>query len=224
MKKHRDVLNLTAWVLPDTKKQWDKHRMLESGNPDKPIGWSEWIQAKVTTALNINQKFTDTEDNSYESKAMLHNNQINLTAWVLPDIKEQWDKHRMLESGNPDKPIGWSEWIQTKVTTALNINQLPTDNGDNSYQLKAMLHNKQIEIEKLNKRLLEAENKVIGVSDDRILKILQKDRFLHFDDLVQDLINTEAENTFNTLQKLTIDGVVESDRSGNKWRLKNESY
>jgi hypothetical protein len=27
MKKHTDVLNLTAWVLPDTKKQWNKQRL-----------------------------------------------------------------------------------------------------------------------------------------------------------------------------------------------------
>lgn len=149
-----------------------------------------------------------------------HRDVLNLTAWVLPEIKEEWDKQRLLESSNPEKPIGWSEWIQTKVTTALNINQLPTDNGDNAYQLKAILHNKQIEIEKLNKRILELENKEIGVSDDRILRILQKDSYLSFDDIVQELINTEAENTFNTLQNLAISGVIESDKTGNKWRLK----
>jgi hypothetical protein len=150
-----------------------------------------------------------------------HRDVLNLTAWVLPEIKEEWDKQRLLESSNPEKPIGWSEWIQTKVTTALNINQLPTYNGDNAYQLKAILHNKQIEIEKLNKRILELENKEIGVSDDRILRILQKDSYLSFDDIVQELINTETENTFNTLQNLAISGVIESDKTGNKWRLKS---
>lgn len=28
MKKHRDVLNLTTWVLPETKDHWDKQRIL----------------------------------------------------------------------------------------------------------------------------------------------------------------------------------------------------
>lgn len=125
-----------------------------------------------------------------------------------------------MESSDPDKPIGWSEWIQTKVTTALNINQLPTDNGDNAYQLKAILHNKQIEIERLNKHILELQNKEIGVSDDRILRILQKDSYLSFDEIVQELINTEADNTFNTVSKLALSGVIESDKTGNKWRLK----
>jgi hypothetical protein len=134
---------------------------------------------------------------------------------------ETWNKQRLLESSDPDKPIGWSEWLQIKVTTALNINQLPDDKEDNAYQLKAILHNKQIEIEKLNKRILELGNKEIGVSDDRIIRILQKNKYLSFDEIVQELINTEAENTFNTLQKLAISEVIESDKSGNKWRLKS---
>jgi hypothetical protein len=152
---------------------------------------------------------------------MTYHNVKNLTTWVNPDTLETWDKQRLIESSNPDKPIGWSEWIQMKVTTALNINQLPQDNGDNAYQLKAILHNKQLELEKLNKRILELESKEIGVSDDRILRILQKDSYLSFDDIVQELINTEAENTFNTLQKLALSEVIESDKSGNKWRLKS---
>ena len=151
---------------------------------------------------------------------MKHRNVRNLTAWVLPEILEEWDKQRFLESSDPDKPIGWSEWIQTKVTTALNINQLPKDNGDNTYTLKAILHNKQIELDKLNKHILELESKEIGVSDDRILRILQKNTYISFDEIVQELINTEAENTFNTLQKLAISEIIESDRTGNKWRLK----
>ncbi len=151
---------------------------------------------------------------------MTYHNVKNLTTQVNQDTLENWDKQRLLESSNPEKPTGWSEWIQAKVTTALNINQFPADNGDSAYQLKARLHNKQIEIEKLNKRILELENKEIGVSDDRILRILQRDSYLSFDDIVQELINTEAENTFNTLQNLAISGVIESDKSGNKWRLK----
>ncbi len=151
---------------------------------------------------------------------MKHRNVKNLTAWILPETLEEWNKQRLLESSNPDKPIGWSEWLQTKVITGLNIDQVPTDNSDNAYQLKAILHNKQIEIEKLNKRILELQSKEIGISDDRILRILQKDTYLSFDNIVQELINTEAENTFNTLQKLAISEIIEADKSGNKWRLK----
>lgn len=152
---------------------------------------------------------------------MTYHNVKNITTWVNSDTLETWDKQRLLESSNPDKPIGWSEWIQTKVTTGLNINQLPSDSGDNAYQLKAILHNKQIEIEKLNKRILELGNKEIGVSDDRILRILQENKYLSFDEIVQELMNTEAENAFNTLQKLAISDVIESDKTGNKWRLKS---
>lgn len=151
----------------------------------------------------------------------MYHNLKNIATWVKPDTLETWDQQRYLESSNPDKPIGWSEWIQTKVTIGLNINQLPDDKGDNAYQLKAILHNKQIEIEKLNMRILELGNKEMGVSDDRILRILQKNTYLSFDEIVQELINTEAENAFNTLQKLAISDVIESDKTGNKWRLKS---
>lgn len=152
---------------------------------------------------------------------MTYHNVKNITTWVNYDTLETWNKQRLLESSNPEKPIGWSEWIQTKVTTGLNINQLPSDSGDNAYHLKAILHNKQIEIEKLNKRILELGNKEIGVSDDRILRILQENKYLSFDEIVQELMNTEAENAFNTLQKLAISDVIESDKTGNRWRLKS---
>src|SRR5659263_508992 len=94
-----------------------------------------------------------------------HRDVLNLTAWVLPETKNHWDKQKILELGN----------------------------------------------------------KEIGVSDDRILRILHEDKYISFDEIVQELINTEAENTFNTLQKLALSEIIESDKSGNKWRLKHES-
>ena len=151
-----------------------------------------------------------------------HRNVLNLSVWVLPDIKKQWDKLRLKESRNPKKPMGWSEWLHTKVSIALNIDQMPSDNDieNNAYSLKAILHNKQIEIERLNKTILELQNKEIGVSDDRIIRILPTDTFLSFDKIVQELINTEADNAFKTLQKLALSEIIESDNSGNNWRLK----
>lgn len=151
-----------------------------------------------------------------------HRNVLNLSVWVLPELKKKWDKQRIKESRNPEKPLSWSEWLHTKVSMALNIDQMPSDNGDNNnaYSLKAILHNKQIEIERLNKTILELQNKEIGVSDDRILRILRNDTFLSFDEIVQELINTESDNTFKTLQKLALSEIIESDNTGNKWRLK----
>jgi len=145
-----------------------------------------------------------------------------LSVWVLPDLKKQWDKHRIKESRNPEKPMTWSEWLHGKISTALNIDQIPSNNGDNDnvYSLKAILHNKQIEIERLNKTILELQNKEIGVSDDRIIRILPTDTFLSFDKIVQELINTEADNAFKTLQKLALSEIIESDNSGNNWKLK----
>jgi len=50
--------------------------------------------------------------------------------------------------------MSWSEWLHGKISTSLNIDQMPFNNGDNDnvYSLKAILHNKQIEIERLNKQ------------------------------------------------------------------------
>ena len=153
-----------------------------------------------------------------------HRNVLNLSVWVLPDLKKQWDKHRIKESRNPKKPMAWSEWLHGKISSALNIDQIPSNNGDNDnvYSLKAILHNKQIEIERLNKTILELQNKEIGVSDDRIIRILPTDTFLSFDKIVQELINTEADNAFKTLQKLALSEIIESDNSGNNWRLKTD--
>ncbi len=151
-----------------------------------------------------------------------HRNVLNLSVWVLPELKKQWDKQRIKDSRNPEKPMSWSEWLHGKISTALNIDQMPSNNGnnDNPYSLKAILHNKQIEIERLNKTILELQNKEIGVSDDRIIRILPTDTFLSFDKIVQELINTEADNAFKTLQKLALSEIIESDNTGNNWRLK----
>lgn len=144
----------------------------------------------------------------------------NLTTWIRPETLEQWEKVRLQESSNPERPLGWSQWIAEKVRISLNVNQVTSnDSGDNVPGLQASLHNRQIEIEKLRKRISELESKEMGVSDERIIRILTKD-YVSFDDVVQNLINTEAENAFTTLQKLAISGIVESDKTGNKWRLK----
>ena len=152
---------------------------------------------------------------------MTYHNMKNLTTWVRPKTLEQWEKIRLQESSNPERPLRWSSWIAEKVRIAVNVNQvaISDDTEDNVPALQASLHNRQHEIEKLMKRITELESKEVGVSDDRIIRILSK-QYISFDDVVQNLIDTEAENAFTTLQKLAISGIVESDKTGNKWRLK----
>jgi len=41
-----------------------------------------------------------------------------------------------------------------------------------------------------------------------------------FEELVQRLIDTEKEATFEALQKLALKGMVEIDKYGKRWRLK----
>lgn len=146
----------------------------------------------------------------------------NLTTWVRPETLEQWEIIRLQESSNPEKPLTWSSWIAEKVRMAVNVNQvgISEDTEDNVPGLQASLHNRQNEIEKLRRRITELESKEMGVSDDRIIRILSKD-YTVFEGIVQNLIDTEADNAFTTLQKLAISGIVESDTTGNKWRLKS---
>lgn len=145
----------------------------------------------------------------------------NLTAWVRPDLFNQWNEQRLLESNDSNKPIAWSEWMQTKINIGINVKQVPNNNEEeDSHHIKALLHHRNNEIEKLNKRIHELERREMGVSDDRVLRILSQNKFIVFDDIVQKLIDTEAENAYNTLNKLAVSGIIKSDNTGNSWRIK----
>jgi hypothetical protein len=59
------------------------------------------------------------------------------------------------------------------------------------------------------------------VSSDRLIRTLSKERFLSFKDIVQQLVNTEAEAAYAGLQRLALNGAAECDSvTGTKWRLK----
>jgi hypothetical protein len=75
------------------------------------------------------------------------------------------------------------------------------------------------QIEKLQDRIRELESREIGVSDTRILRILSGE-LMDFDRLVQKLVDSETEATYQTLQRLAADGEVTCDDSGTRWRLK----
>jgi predicted nuclease with TOPRIM domain len=125
-------------------------------------------------------------------------------------------------SSNPDHPIGWSEWIQTKVETALNISQRQEGSSNApSYQLEAQVQNLKIENQRLRQRVVELENREMEESSDRLIRALSKERFLSFKDIVQQLVNTEAEAAYAGLQRLALNGAAECDSvTGTKWRLK----
>ena len=145
-----------------------------------------------------------------------HRHKRNLTAWVSEVQYDLWDAVRRSESVTPDRPEGWSGWIARNVNAALNADELRIDSTTTDSAETAHL---QRQIEKLQYRIRELESREIGVSDTRILRILSGE-FMDFDNLVQKLIDSEAEAAYQTVQRLAADGEVACDDSGMRWRLK----
>jgi len=145
-----------------------------------------------------------------------HQHKNNITTWISDVQKAIWNEIRLKESVRPDHPIGWSEWIAQKVNLALNATSLQHDTQIDTVETAHL----QRQITKLQDRIRELEAREIGVSDTRILRILSTDEFVDFDDVVQALIDTEAEASYEAIQRLAADGEVECDREGRRWRLK----
>ena len=145
-----------------------------------------------------------------------HQHKNNITAWISDVQKTIWNEIRLKESVHPDHPIGWSEWIAQKVNLALNAASLQHDTPTDTVEAAHL----QRQITKLQDRIRELEAREIGVSDTRILRILSADEFMDFDDVVQSLIDNEAEAAYEAIQRLAADGEVECDREGRRWRLK----
>ena len=145
-----------------------------------------------------------------------HRHQKNLTTWVSENQHDIWNTARRKESANPNHPEGWSGWIARKVNAALNADKLQIDSAP---QDSAETVHLQRQIVKLQDRIRELESREIGVSDTRVLRILSGE-FMDFDNLVQKLVDSEAEAAYQTLQRLAADGEVACDDSGMGWRLK----
>lgn len=138
---------------------------------------------------------------------------INLTTWVSPLQYEEWNRVKEKEGGE-----GWSEWIAEKVQVALNLETLQQLQDENKVS-KDEYNKIHLENLQLKERVKVMESRVFGVLDDRVMSVLG-DKWLTFDDIVQKMIDTEAEATFETLQKLAVNRQVEVDSAGNRWRQK----
>ena len=144
-----------------------------------------------------------------------HQHKRNITAWVSEVQKAIWNEVRLKESVRPDHPIGWSEWIAQKVNLALNAASLQQDTQTDTVETAHL----QRQITRLQDRIRELESREIGVSYTRILRILSGE-YTDFNDIVQALIDNEAEAAYETIQRLAADGEVECDKEGRRWRLK----
>lgn len=131
---------------------------------------------------------------------------------------DAWDEVRKKESSDPERPIKWSRWIKEKIDIALNVDVLQTlTDGGSSVDIQE-LHR---ENESLKKHMAALERREIGVSLNRVLEIMQGGEYVDFTNIVQQLIDTEAEATYETLTELAGRFIVECDPvSGQRWRVR----
>ncbi len=142
-----------------------------------------------------------------------------ISVWLFPEQIEKWDAQRKVESSDSDKPILWSKWIHGKVEAALNLFEPQNITATNNDYLEAQIQNLKLENARLVDRVSQLETREIGINEDRLLRFLSKD-YVDFEELVQKLIDTEKEATFEALQRLALKGIVEIEKYGKRWRLK----
>lgn len=130
---------------------------------------------------------------------------------------EAWDQARRSESPDLDTPVKWSQWIREKVDVALNSGVMQQNAPDvSSVEVQELRR----ENGDLRKRMAALERREIGISLNRVIDVLQGSEWMKFDDIVQELLETERPATFETLQELATKFIVECDSIGNKWRLR----
>ena len=142
-----------------------------------------------------------------------------ISVWLFPEQIEKWDAQRKLESSNSDKPVLWSKWIYGKVEVALNLFEPQNTAATNNDYLESQIQNLKHENARLSEKVSQLQTREVGINEDRLLRFLSKE-YMDFEVLVEKLIDTEKEATFEALQRLALKGIVEVDKFGKKWRLK----
>ena len=130
---------------------------------------------------------------------------------------KDWDQARRSESIDPDNPVQWSQWVREKVDTALNTDVLQSTVSDAATIEAQTLRRDNAA---LKKRLAALEGREIGVSFNRVIRLLQGGEYVGFDTVVQRLVDTEAQAAYQTLTELSTKFIVECDSTGARWRLR----
>ncbi len=150
-------------------------------------------------------------------------NVTNLTAWVNPEEKKLWEEDRL------ETELGWSEWIKQKVRMSMNIDQVPVYDGEDLYELRKKYRDCQETNENLTTELHRQENKGMDTPpEDRLFRVLKENQsYMELIDIYSVytdflLRENEYDDIVPILQRMTIKGITECDRTGNKWRIKKE--
>jgi hypothetical protein len=142
-----------------------------------------------------------------------------ISVWLFPEQIEKWDAQRKLESSDPNKPVLWSKWIYGKMEAALNLFEHQNSATIDDDYLETQIQNLKLENARLSEKVSQLETREVGISEDRLMRFLSKD-YMNFEDLVQKLIDTEKEATFEALQRLALKGIVEVDKYGKRWKFR----
>ena len=98
-------------------------------------------------------------------------NVVNLTAWVNPEEKKLWEEDSLKEG------LGWSEWIKQKVRMAMKIDQIPVYDGEDLYELRTKLREKQETIKNLEAEVHRLENRGMDTPpEDRLFRVLKENK------------------------------------------------
>jgi hypothetical protein len=114
-----------------------------------------------------------------------------------------------------------SEFVQVMINLVLSDAQKEIWFGSQEVEkYRARILDLEREVERLQLQNNELKRREIGVSDRRVIERLSEDKTKRFDELVQELIDTEAEAAYETLQRLILKGVVECVYPHGGYRLK----
>jgi len=155
-------------------------------------------------------------------------NVVNLTAWVNPDEKKLWEEDK-LKTG-----LGWSEWIKQKVKMSMNIDQVPVYDGEDLYELRKEVRENQETIAKLTIEKHQLEKGVCAIleNEDRLIRVLKSKENQSYMDILDiymayiEVLLSEGEENYllPILERMTIDGKIECNRTGTGWRLKGKQW
>lgn len=146
--------------------------------------------------------------------------------YVPVERKERWeDKAKELgftRETEKGTKANLSKFVKAMVESALNEFSPPESLApmEEVEQYRAKVRSLEREAENLRQQNQELRRREVGVSEDRILSRLSSERVKSFDDLVQELINTEGEATYQKLQTLLRKDVVEYIPQKEGYRLK----
>ena len=145
--------------------------------------------------------------------------------YVPREQKKRWEKAAIskgfFRTGDGRKKAKLSEFIKTQITLMVNGGEdLGWTSPPESEKYRAQIRNLEEEIKRQQEENAAMKRREVGVSENRVIERLSENEDKTFDQLVQGLIDTEAEATYEALQQLILKKVVTYGKSRDSFRLR----